>query len=112
MANPIVKKIIKALAKKAKNQKNRSSKANQMKYDVGVLRFISEPKVNKTIFSGTKNKPKKTILNVGPLSGRKTTGEFREAAEQAENIITKAAKARGKRTGGFISMNDYYKDII
>ena len=98
----IVRKIIKALAKRAANQTTRAGKASTMNYDATVLRFITEPNIKKTIFSGTKNKPKKTTLNVGPLSGRQTTDEFREAAKKVEEITGKAAKARGNQAGGLI----------
>ena len=102
VASLLVKKIIKALGKRAANQKTREGKAASMNYDAQVLNFISDPKVTKTIISGTKNKPKKTVLNVGPLSGRQTTEEFREAAKKVEEITSKAVQARGKSTGGLI----------
>ena len=79
------------------NAKNNSGKVNGY-----AEQTILNPKVTKTFISGTKNKPKKTVLNVGPLSGRQTTEEFREAAKKVEEITSKAVQARGKSTGGLI----------
>jgi hypothetical protein len=44
VANFFVKKIIKALGKRAANQKTRAGKAASMNYDAQVLNFISDTK--------------------------------------------------------------------
>ena len=106
--NLILRKIIKTLGKKAAGL-SRKAKAEQMNYDAKVLQTIIEPKMTKTIVSGSKNKPRYNKINVGPLSGRKTTKEFRDAVTEVEKITKKASEVRKKSKGG---MMDYYKDII
>lgn len=108
VANIFVKKIIKTLGKKAAGL-SRKSKAEQMNYDAKVLGLITEPKMFKTIISGTKNKPKSNKVNVGPLSGKNVPKEFKDAVSKVEKITKKAAEVRKKSKGG---MMDYYKDIL
>jgi hypothetical protein len=109
----IVKKIVKTLAKKAAGL-SRKAKAEKMNYDAKVLKTITEPKMTKTIVSGSKNKPRYNKVNVGPLSGRKTSEEFRDAVGQVEKITKKAAESRQKSKGGMIigKQKNYIKDLL